>query len=120
MSRMPTEGPLRKADPDVGAAGLHVHIPWSGRREPAVADRALVLGGGGVTGIAWMLGVLHGLAEAGVDLTQAEVVVGTSAGSAVGAQITSGEPVDVLYDRQLQDPTGELAAKISLFTILRW
>jgi NTE family protein len=86
----------------------------------AVADRALVLGGGGITGIAWMLGVLHGLAEAGVDLTQAEVVVGTSAGSAVGAQITSGEPIGVLYDRQLEDPTGEQAAKISLLTILRW
>jgi len=86
----------------------------------AVADRGLVLGGGGITGIAWMLGVLHGLAEAGVDLTQAEVVVGTSAGSAVGAQILSGEPIDVLYDRQLEEPTSEQAAKIRLLTILRW
>ena len=52
--------------------------------------RALVLGGGGITGIAWEIGVLAGLAEAGVDLTGADLVVGTSAGSVVGAQLTSG------------------------------
>jgi len=45
---------------------------------------ALVLGGGGITGIAWEIGVLTGLAEAGVDLTGADLVVGTSAGSVVG------------------------------------
>ena len=55
---------------------------------------ALVLGGGGITGIAWEIGVLAGLAEAGVDLTGADLVVGTSAGSVVGAQITSGAPLE--------------------------
>ena len=49
--------------------------------------RALVLGGGGITGIAWEIGVLAGLAGAGVDLTGADLVVGTSAGSVVGAQV---------------------------------
>ena len=58
---------------------------------------ALVLGGGGITGIAWELGILKGLADAGVDLTTADLVVGTSAGSVVGAQITSGPTVDELY-----------------------
>ena len=58
---------------------------------------ALVLGGGGITGIAWELGILKGLADAGVDLTGADVVVGTSAGSVVGAQITSGHTLDDLY-----------------------
>ena len=48
---------------------------------------ALVLGGGGITGIAWEIGVLAGLAEAGVDLSGADLVVGTSAGSVVGAQL---------------------------------
>jgi len=48
----------------------------------------LVLGGGGITGIAWELGVLAGLAEAGVDLHDADLVVGTSAGSVVAAQLT--------------------------------
>ncbi len=46
---------------------------------------ALVLGGGGITGIAWEVGLLAGLAEAGVDLSGADLVVGTSAGSVVGA-----------------------------------
>jgi NTE family protein len=53
-------------------------------------SRALVLGGGGVTGVAWEIGLLAGLAEAGVDLRDADLVVGTSAGASVAAQITSG------------------------------
>ena len=48
--------------------------------------RALVLGGGGVTGIAWMTGLLAGLAEAGTNLAAADVVIGTSAGSVVGTR----------------------------------
>jgi NTE family protein len=64
---------------------------------------ALVLGGGGVAGIAWELGVLLGLAESGVNLTDAGLVVGTSAGACVGAQITSSTPVETLYNLQL-DP----------------
>ncbi|MEO9321871.1 patatin-like phospholipase family protein [Nocardioides sp. C4-1] len=66
--------------------------------------RALVLGGGGITGIAWETGLLHGLAEAGVDLTTADRVVGTSAGSIVGAQITSDIGLPELYRRQLLSP----------------
>ena len=58
---------------------------------------ALVLGGGGITGIAWEIGVLAGLAEAGVDLTGADLVVGTSAGSVVGAQLTSGAELEAMY-----------------------
>ena len=63
------------------------------------ASRALVLGGGGVAGIAWETGVLFGLAEQGVDVLDADVVLGTSAGSAVAAQITSGTPLADLHDR---------------------
>jgi len=55
-----------------------------------MAKRALVLGGGGPVGIAWEAGLLAGFAEAGVDLAQADHVVGTSAGSFVGAQIAMG------------------------------
>ncbi|MDH2443930.1 patatin-like phospholipase family protein [Amnibacterium sp. CER49] len=51
---------------------------------------ALVLGGGGIAGIAWETGVLVGLAEAGVDLAAADVVVGTSAGSVAGCLLRSG------------------------------
>jgi NTE family protein len=51
--------------------------------------RALVLGGGGVTGIAWETGMISWLAGLGIDLTAADVIIGTSAGSEVGADITS-------------------------------
>jgi NTE family protein len=66
--------------------------------------KALVLGGGGVAGIAWETGLLFGLAEAGIDLNDADRVIGTSAGSAVGAQITTGVPLADLYERQLAPP----------------
>ncbi|MDL4816192.1 patatin-like phospholipase family protein [Actinomadura opuntiae] len=62
--------------------------------------RALVLGGGGVAGIAWLNGVLAGLAEEGADVTGADLLVGTSAGSAVAAQVGSGRPLKELYARQ--------------------
>jgi NTE family protein len=69
-----------------------------------VTKRALVLGGGGITGIAWETGLLAGLAEEGVDLTSADRVIGTSAGSIVGAQVTSGIAIEELYRRQLLSP----------------
>lgn len=63
---------------------------------------ALVLGGGGVAGIAWITGLLLGLGEAGQDVTQAEVIVGTSAGSTVAAQLGSGVGLKELHARQLR------------------
>jgi len=68
-----------------------------------LVTRALVLAGGGVAGIAWETGLIVGLAEAGVDVRNADLFVGTSAGSTVAAQITSGLAMDVLYNRQV-DP----------------
>jgi NTE family protein len=79
-----------------------------------VNRRALVLGGGGVTGIAWMTGLLAGLAEAGTELATADLVVGTSAGSVVGAQVLSGVSVEDLYAGQLKEAAGELAAKMGV------
>jgi NTE family protein len=81
---------------------------------------ALVLGGGGITGIAWEIGVLAGLARTGVDLTGADLVVGTSAGSVVGAQLTSGADLEVLFARQLEPPTGEQAARMTRSALLRY
>src|SRR5262249_37853420 len=52
--------------------------------------RALVLGGGGPVGIAWESGLLAGLTEAGIDPAKADFIVGTSAGSFVGAQLALG------------------------------
>ncbi|MDJ0346868.1 patatin-like phospholipase family protein [Streptomyces sp. H10-C2] len=82
---------------------------------------ALVLGGGGVTGVGWEIGMIAGLAEAGVDLGAADVVIGTSAGSIVGAQLTSGRiGVEELYERQLVDPAGEAVHRMSRVLISRY
>ena len=64
---------------------------------------ALVMGGGGVAGIAWMTGVLTGLDEVGQDVTGADLIVGTSAGSAVAAQVASGLSLEAL---RAADQTG--------------
>lgn len=61
----------------------------------------LVLGGGGVAGIAWEIGILAGLAEEGVELARPGRVVGTSAGSIVGAQIAAGGEADAMLDALL-------------------
>ncbi len=84
-------------------------------------DTALVLGGGGLTGVGWESGMLYGLARAGVDLTTADLVVGTSAGSVVGAQLSSGllTPQE-LYERQLGHAPGEIAAKLGAGVIARY
>ncbi len=74
--------------------------------------RALVLGGGGVTGIAWEAGLIAGLAGLGIDLAAADVIIGTSAGSVVGADITSGQEPEALYQAQLAPPAPEPAARM--------
>lgn len=97
-----------------GAAG-----PWLGPGDEAgsedrsdggsfACDRALVLGGGGVTGIAWELGIVAGLASHGIDLRAAELTIGTSAGATVGAQLGSGAPIEELYERQLEGAGAEI------------
>ncbi|MEU4428985.1 patatin-like phospholipase family protein, partial [Actinoplanes sp. NPDC024001] len=79
---------------------------------------ALVLGGGGVTGVAWEIGLLHGLAERGVELTGAGLFVGTSAGSSVAAQVLSGVPLEDLYAAQLAGAGAEVAARIGVKGLL--
>jgi NTE family protein len=81
---------------------------------------ALVLGGGGITGIAWEIGVLAGLAEACVDLSTADLVVGTSAGSVVGAALRSGRPVEELYAAQLEAPEPAPVARLGRATLARY
>ena len=79
-------------------------------------SKALVLGGGGTTGIAWEIGILLGLHDGGIEVSDAGLVVGTSAGSVVGAQITSGFPLDNLYARQLQ-PIEETKEQVVQFDL---
>lgn len=64
-------------------------------RVPASGARALVLGGGGSTGNAWLIGVVAGLADAGVDVTAPDVTIGTSAGSTAAAQLAGASPADL-------------------------
>ena len=59
-------------------------------------DRALVLHGGGSAGNAWEIGVVAGLFDAGLDVTEADLIIGTSAGSTAAAQITSATPTELL------------------------
>jgi NTE family protein len=63
---------------------------------PSSGERALVLGGGGSTGNAWLIGVIAGLFEAGLDVTTADLTVGTSAGSTAAAQIAGATPTELL------------------------
>jgi NTE family protein len=66
-------------------------------------SRALVLGGGGATGVAWLIGVLKGMAEGGVDTHDADLVIGTSAGSIVGARLADGQAFEVMAKDQLDN-----------------
>ena len=80
-------------------------------RAPAAGERALVIGGGGGTGNAWVIGVVAGLFDAGLDVTEADLIIGTSAGSTAAAQITSATPSELfaailaLAPRQRTAPT---------------
>ncbi|MDQ4111854.1 MAG: patatin-like phospholipase family protein [Actinomycetota bacterium] len=58
-------------------------------------SRALVLGGGGSAGNAWLIGVIAGLSEGGLDVTEADLVIGTSAGATAAAQIAGASPTDL-------------------------
>jgi NTE family protein len=67
------------------------------RRARAAGERALVLGGGGSAGNAWEIGVIAGLFDAGLDVTEADLIIGTSAGSTAAAQISSTtQPAELL------------------------
>ncbi len=62
--------------------------------------KALVLGAGGHAAMAWELGVITGMADVGAEVRDADVIVGTSAGSRVGVQITSDLTLEELFHRQ--------------------
>jgi NTE family protein len=80
--------------------------------------RALVLGGGGSAGNAWLIGVIAGLFDAGLDATEADLIIGTSAGSTAAAQITSATPAELLAQilaaapRQQTGPVGSHCRRV--------
>ena len=70
-----------------------------------VKNVALVLGGGGSAGHAWTIGVIAGLAEAGIDMTEAaDLVIGTSSGATAAAQVRGGIPPAELLASILSQP----------------
>jgi len=82
--------------------------------------RALVLHGGGSAGNAWEIGIVAGLFDAGLDVTQADLIVGTSAGSTAAAQITSATPAELLdailsaEPRQRTGPAGPGGGRVPI------
>ena len=76
------------------------------------SKRALVLAGGGLAGIAWETGILRGIEDESVEtartLLDSDVLLGTSAGSAVAAQLGSGLSLDELYERQIAGESKEI------------
>jgi NTE family protein len=83
--------------------------------------RALVLAGGGIAGIAWETGILQGIADESADaarlLLDSDVLVGTSAGSAVAAQIGAGGTLAALFDRQVAETSNEIDSGVDVETI---
>ncbi|ORA77654.1 patatin-like phospholipase family protein [Mycobacterium malmoense] len=79
--------------------------------------RALVLAGGGIAGIAWETGILRGIADespaAARLLLDSDVLVGTSAGSAVAAQIGGGT-LEALFDRQVAESSAEIDSGVDV------
>jgi len=83
-------------------------------------ERALVLGGGGSAGNAWLIGFVTGLFDSGLKVADADLIIGTSAGSTAAAQITSAAPTKLLADilsakpQQRIDPSGNGGARRQL------
>ncbi|MDD7795524.1 patatin-like phospholipase family protein [Clostridium sp. 'White wine YQ'] len=75
--------------------------------------RAVVLGGGGVTGMAWEIGIITALLEKDIDLSEADVIIGTSAGSFVGSSLASGYDMRKLYDSQFAQNISEVNTSVS-------
>jgi NTE family protein len=73
---------------------------------PGSHGRVVVLGAGGVVGTAWMAGLAAGLRDRGVDLAEAELIVGTSAGAIVGAMLATGQELGALATPPTPADTG--------------
>ena len=63
-------------------------------------QRALVLGGGGFVASSWITGLITGLADAGIEVRDADLLIGTSSGARVALQLAGGAPLEELFARQ--------------------
>ncbi len=77
-----------------------------------------MLAGGGLAGIAWETGILRGIEDESAETVRAlldsDVLLGTSAGSAVAAQLGSGLGLDALYDRQISGQSKEINPNVDI------
>ena len=77
--------------------------------------RALVLAGGGYASSAWEIGLIAGMADAGLDVRAADLFVGTSSGSRVALHLASDVAHEDAFQRRLQPgrPSGERPALVN-------
>jgi NTE family protein len=89
-----------------------------------MTTRALVLGGGGIAGIAWETGIMLGIADelptAAQALLESDVLLGTSAGSTVVAQLGSGLGLAELFARQVDEASAELAPAVPVDALIEF
>lgn len=90
------------------------------QQSPRSPRRALVLGGGGHAGIAWEIGIVLGLLEQGVDLRDADLFVGTSAGSIVATHLTLGADVEDAVARLSSPEAAVTGARMGPAVLLRY
>lgn len=85
--------------------------------------RALVFGGGGPVGFAWETAIATGLLDHGIDLRDAGIIVGTSAGAVVGTHLARARDPHELAERRraaappLNSPSPDVAALTEIFTV---
>lgn len=82
--------------------------------------KALVIGGGGITGMAWEAGILAGLMEKGIQLNHADTVLGTSAGSFISALLLNNYDMKAYYQYLSQHKDENDTAELTPDLYKRW
>lgn len=68
---------------------------------------AVVLGGGGSLAIGWELGYLYALENEGIDIRNADLVIGTSGGAQAATGITSTKSWEEIFNEQIEPKSNE-------------
>ena len=103
MSRIACAFTSQHGQESIGDLFSHLESATTGITGVNMGQRALVLGAGGHAATAWEIGVITGMADVGVDVRDADLIVGTSAGARVGVQVRSRLTLEELFQRQV-DP----------------
>ena len=121
MNKTPSSTPQRTATTSSDRPKSDQDQPVDATKPARPAgERALVLGGGGSTGNAWLIGVIAGLFDAGLDVTTTDLTIGTSAGSTAAAQIAGATPTELLAailaaaPRQRTGPVGSDRGRVPM------